>query len=232
MDTPNKRIQQLKQVVLEWVVTNGSLPGFEDRVQSSKHLWSVVGEEGMMVYRGQGHSINGIPNHGEPSTLLNGVRPIIATTKSRDVAQRYMGKECCLFEIQVEPGIRYVDTNKLFTFPDFKTGAMITNVSNDTIDQLLQLAENMNDGYWIKKAIRAGNGRDAVRRVFLKRIREEHEIILDSAQGGFTVTPHIFKARYTPKGGRGRTLRRSSKRSNKNGYRSTRKSQCRRNGKP
>ena len=228
MDTPQRRIQQLKQVVLEWVVTNGSLPGFDERVLSSKPSWKVVGPEGMMVYRGQGHSIPGIPNRADPATLLNGVRPILATSKTSDIAKRYMGKECCLFEIQVQPGIRYVDAKELFTFPDRATGQLITKVSNETIDNLLRLAESMPDGYWVKKAIREGNGRDAVRNMFEKRINEEDEILLDSTQGGFTITPHIFKAKYSPRG-RGRTFRSKALRRNKNGYRPTRKSQNRRN---
>ena len=228
MDTPGNRYKALKQVVLEWIVTNGSLPGFQERVQSSKSLWKVVGPEGMTVYRGQGHSISGIPNRADPTTLLNGVRPILATSKTPEIAKRYMGKDCCFFEIQLQPGIRYVDAKEVFTFQDKSTGESVTNVSNEIIDNLLQLTESMNDGYWVKKAHRDGNGRNAVRNMYLKRIHEEEEILVDSTQGGFTVTPHTFKARYTPKG-RGRTFRSKALRRNKNGYRPTRKSQNRRN---
>ena len=227
MDTPGNRYKALKQVVLEWVVTNGSLPGFEERVQSSKSLWKVVGPEGMTVYRGQGHSIPGIPNHADPTTLLNGIRPIIATTKSRDIALRYIGNECCLFEIQVQPGIRYLNAKETFTFDS--NGEKVTAVSNEIIDNLLRIAESMPDTYWVKKAIREGKGRDAVRNIFKKRISEEDEILLDSTQGGFTVTPHIFKAKYSLRG-RGRTFRRKALRRNKkDGHRLTRKSQNRRN---
>lgn len=228
MDTPGNRYRVLKQVVLEWVVTNGSLPGFEERVQSSKHLWKVVGSEGMTVYRGQGHSISGIPNRGDPTTLVNGVRPILATSKTPDIAKRYMGKECCFFEIQVQPGIRYVDAKEVFTFQDKTTGETVTNVSNEIIDSLLRLTESMNDGYWVKKAIREGNGRNAVRNMFLKRIHEEEEILVDSTQGGFTITPHTFKVKYG-RGFRGRTFRsKALRRNKKNGRRLTHKSQNRR----
>lgn len=228
MDTPQRRIQNLKQVVLEWVVTNGSLPGFQERVNTSKPYWKVVGTEGMTVYRGQGHSIPGIPSHGDPTTLIDGVRPILATTKSEDVAKRYMGKECCFFEIQISPGMRYVDAKQLFTFPDKNSGEMITNVSNETIDSLLQATESMNDGYWVKKANSEGNGRQAVRTMFLKRMNED-EVLLDSSQGGFTITPHTFKAKYMRKG-RGRTFRsKPLRRNKKNGHRFTRKSQDGRN---
>lgn len=182
----------------------------------------------MTVYRGQGHSISGIPNRADPTTLLNGVRPILATSKTPEIAKRYMGKDCCFFEIQLQPGIRYVDAKEVFTFQDKTTGEYVTNVSNEIIDNLLQLTESMNDGYWVKKAYREGNGRNAVRNMFLKRIHEEEEILVDSTQGGFTVTPHTFKARYTPKG-RGRTFRTKALRRNKNGHRPTRKSQNRRN---
>jgi hypothetical protein len=188
-------------------------------------MWNLVGPEGMTLYRGQGHSIPGIPNRADPTTLLSGVRPILATTKSRDIALRYMGKECCLFEIQVQPGIRYVDAKEFFTFLDKETGESVTNVSNEIIDSLLRLTESMNDGYWLKKAVREGNGRNAVRNLFLKRLREEDEILLDGTQGGFTITPHIFKANYSPKG-RGRTFRsKALRRNKKDGRRLTHKSQ-------
>jgi hypothetical protein len=232
MDTPGNRYKALKQVVLEWVVTNGSLPGFEERVQSSKPLWKVVGSEGMKVYRGQGHSIPGIPNHGDPATLLNGVRPILATTKTPEIAKRYMGKECCFFEIQLQPGIRYVDAKDVFTFQDKATGESVTNVSNEIIDNLLRLTDSMGDGYWVKKAHREGNGRNAVRNMFLKRINEEEEILIDSTQGGLTITPHTFKVKYTPRG-RGRTFRtKALRRNKKNGRRLTHKSQNGRNRRP
>jgi hypothetical protein len=155
---------------------------------------------------------------------VDGVRPILATTKSIETAKRYMGRECCFFEIQVAPGIRYIDTNNLFTFPDRDTGELVTNVSNEAIDKLLALAESMPNSFWLKKAILRGTGRWVVRTLFLQRVRDEEEVMIDGTQGGFTVTPHMFKARYTTKG-RGRTLRRTSNRRSKNGRRSTRKSQ-------
>jgi hypothetical protein len=229
MDTPQRRVQYLKQVLVEWIVTNGSLPGFQDRVNASKPYWKLVPPEGMTVYRGQGHSKPGIPNHGDPTTLVDGTRPILATTKSMETAKQYMGTECCLFEIQVTPGIRYVDAKELFTFPDRETGQTITNVSNETIDNVLNLVGPMNDSYWLKKAVAEGNGRNAVRSVFLKRIHEEDEILFDGSQGGFVVTPHMFKAKYIRKG-RGRTFRtKALRRNKKNGYRPSRKSQNRRN---
>jgi hypothetical protein len=227
---PTERYKQLKRVILEWVVTNGSLPGFEERMSSTKPLWKFVGPGGLMVYRGQGHSIPGIPSRADPATLVTGVRPILATSKSRDVATRYMGKDCCLFEIQLQPGIRYIDAKVLFTFTDRVTGKSITNVSNETIDSLLGLAAPMNDEYWLKKAIASGNGRNVVRAMFLKRLSEEDEILVDSTQGGFTVTPRTFKATYALRG-RGRTFRTNTLRRSKNGYRPPRKSQNRRDRK-
>ena len=237
MDTLEARVKFLKQVVVEWVVTNGSLPGFQERVNASKPSWKVVGAEGMIVYRGQGHSKPGIPPKGNPELLLPEVRPIIATTRTVDVAKRYMGEDCCLFEIKVSPGIRYIDAKELFTFPDKETGEMVTNVSNETIEKILELAQQVeNPKYWIKLAIAEGNGVGAVRKMFLKRLTAEDEVLLDSSQGGFTVKPHMFRAQYTPKGGRksrvsrGRTFRsKALRRNKKNGYRPTRKSQDRRN---
>lgn len=229
MDTYQNRLQRLKQVVLEWIVTNGSLPGFDKRLQETKFMWKTVGPEGMTVYRGQGHSKPGIPNHGDPTTLIDGVRPILATTKNPEIAKRYMGDDCCLFEIRVDPGIRYIDAKELFTFPVKETGKSVTNVSNDTIDHLLEIVAPMKDTYWLKKAILEGNGRSTVRNVFLKRVREEDEILVDSLQGGFVVTPHMFKAKYVRKG-RGRTFRsKALRRNKKNGHRLTHKSQNRRN---
>lgn len=230
MDTPQRRTQYLKQVVLEWIVTNGSLPGFQDRVNLSKPSWKVVGPAGMLVYRGQGHSKPGIPSKGNSEVLLPDVRPILATTKTMDVAKQYMGNECCIFEIQVAPGIRYVDAKELFTFPDKETGAMVTNVSNDTIEKILELAQQIeNPNYWMKTAVAEGNGVNAVRKLLLKRLNVEDEILLDSSQGGFVVTPYIFKAKYIRKG-RGRTFRtKASRRNKKNGRRLTYQSQNGRN---
>lgn len=227
MDTPQRRVQYLKQVVVEWIVTNGSLPGFQERVNASKPYWKLVPPEGMTVYRGQGHSKPGIPPKGNPESLLSDVRPILATTKTVDVAKRYMGADCCLFEIQVAPGIRYVDAKELFT----ETGEMVTNVSDETIEKILELAQQVeNPKYWIKLAIAEGNGIGAVRKMFLKRLNAEDEVLIDSTQGGFTVKPYMFKAQYTPKGGRGRTFRtKALRRNKKNGYRPSRKSQNRRN---
>jgi hypothetical protein len=226
-----ERYKQLKQVILEWVVTNGSLPGFEERMASTKPLWKLVGPGGLTVYRGQGHSIPGIPSLADPATLVTGVRPILATSRSRDVATRYMGKECCLFEIHIQPGIRYIDAKATFTFTDRATGKPVTNVSNETIDSLLGLAASMSDGYWVKKAIAAGNGRNVVRAMFLKRLSEEDELLVDSAQGGLTVTPRTFNATYKLRG-RGRTFRSKTLRRSKNGRRPTRKSQNRRDCEP
>lgn len=236
----HQRIQFLKQVVLEWIVTNGSLPGFQDRVNASIPAWGVVGPKEMTVYRGQGHSKPGIPIRSDPTTLLDGIRPIVATTKSMDVAKLYMGEDCCLFEIQVSPGIRYVDVKELFTFYSYdnvkREKQQVTNVSNDTIDQLLTNVATMPDSYWLKKATLEGKGRTAVRTLFLKRVHQEDEILLDGSQGGFTVTPHMFKATYRSKGhgrtlgrmrkGRGRTFRtKALRRNKKNGRRLTHKSQ-------
>lgn len=233
MYSPGDKYKPLKQVILEWVVTNGSLPGFEERLQSTKSMWKVVGPEGMIVYRGQGHTKPGIPNRGDPTTLTDGVRPIIATSKSMDIAKHYMGTECCLFEIQVAPGVRYLDAKGSFTFQNNdpltkKQQPFITQVSNETIDKVLDLVAPMSDSYWLKKAIAEGNGRNAVRSVFLKRVHEEDEILLDGSQGGFVVTPHMFKAKYVRKG-RGRTFRtKALRRNKKNGHRLTRKSKDRR----
>ena len=103
----------LKRVVVEWVLTNGKLPGFEDRVKQSYPEWNIV-EKPMLVYRAQGGSITYKPKGAPgPGFLVKGIRPILATSKVAPSTLRYANSECCIFAITLEPGTRYVDVNDL-----------------------------------------------------------------------------------------------------------------------
>jgi hypothetical protein len=223
----------LKPIVLEWIVTNGSMIGFAERLEQTKKFWSVVGPEGMKVYRGQGHTKPGIPSVGDPEKLEDGLRPVIATSSSQESAIRYAGPKCCLFEIALDPGTRYIDVKNLFTFPDKDTHKDVTAVSNATISEMAVHVAGMPPNYWLQKAIKNGSIQGVVRSVFNTRVNSELEIMVDGSQGKFDVTPvehfKTFSARYTRKGGRVPSLRRRTRRKNKNGRRSTYKSKDGRN---
>ena len=213
-----KAMDALKLVLLEWIVTNGSLPGFVYRLEESKNMWDTVPSTGMIVYRGQGHTIAGIPLREAPTNLKIGVRPVLATTKTKDVAIRYMGKDCCLFEIYVSPGTQYVDTRQVFTVKDKETGLPVPEVSDTIIDRLLALTEGMPEKYWLRDAIKNGRGQHAVRKLFMKRITTEDEVLIDSSKGSFTVSPMQYKAIFTmgsTRGGNKRKTRKDRKKTRK-----------------
>jgi hypothetical protein len=233
-------ILDLKALTLEWVLTNGSLPGFAERVEFTKPIWFKVAAP-FTVYRGQGGEVKGIPKVGEedPSVLKEGVRPVIATSKSKDSILRFMGKDCCLFEIEVQPGIRYIDVERVFTSRNGE-GKSYLFVPGDVIEMVRQRVKGMDPTYWLKPNLPHA----VLRNLFLRRLRgytkkdgtvvpPEMEIILDGTQGVFEdrteIEPgKVFKTSYKLSSavgkGRVRTFRRTSKRRSKNGRGPTRKS--------
>lgn len=238
----------LKQVVAEWVLTNGKLPGFADRVQETLPLWSVL-EKPMVVYRAQGGSVTLPSGTSGPETLSIGVRPVIATSKNSHSILRYAGETCCIFEITLLPGTRYIDVSRTIKF-DADDGPALA-VKNEVLERVLEMCTPPGSGTWPTSS----TSLSAVRLAILtrcagrtikkteERIPPEMEIMVYGLEGSISAPLPIdrgiegkkaFAVTYTPPppAGRGRTFRRKAKRSNKNGRRSTRKSGHKRHRNP
>ena len=125
----------LKQVIAEWVLRNGKVPGFADRVKASLPLWNKVGPKGMIVYRAQGGNVTQAVPGSSPNTIILGARPVLATSKTPGAITRYAGESCCIFEIYLAPGTRYIDVNAMVTFRD-KDGNMALGIKNAVLEEV------------------------------------------------------------------------------------------------
>lgn len=178
----------------------------------------------MKVYRAQGHEIPGIPHTEDPSALVSGMRPVLATSKTPSSVLRYAGEKCCLFEIELGVGIRYIDVNSVA-------------ITDETLAVIREMSSAV--GVWPP----ANLPRAVLRKIFEERTLgkitkagkvtpPENEIMVDGTQGVFSPPAEfasmdgktVYRVTYTLPAGRGRTFRRKPKRSNKNGRRFTRKS--------
>jgi hypothetical protein len=144
-----------------------------------------------------------------------------------------------LFEIEVQPGIRYIDVRRVFTTKNGQ-GKSYFYVPKDVIEMVRQRTAGMKDHYWLKPTTNPY----ALLNVFRDRVQgktkadgtvvpPENEIMLDGTQGVFEKPTEIepgkvFKTSYKLSSavgkGRVRTFRRTSKRRSKNGRGPTRKS--------
>jgi hypothetical protein len=104
----------VEALVFEWVLTNGSLPGFADRVSATKHLWPETPEPHLIVWRGHGRVKPGIPQLAPPDSLRSDIHPVIGTSRVKESAAVFGGEDCCLYRIVVKPGVRYLDAEHLF----------------------------------------------------------------------------------------------------------------------
>jgi hypothetical protein len=190
----------LEQIAFEWVLTNGCLPGFKERLHATKHLWSKT-QENMVVWRGQGTTKKkGIPVLEDPRILLGNLRPVISTSMDYESAGEYSGEECCLFKITVLPGVRYISIKTLFS----------DDIHPELIDYLKTLIPEDQKGV-ISRKTRSSIMVD----LFIKRKNDENEILLESG-GIFTKpdqignSPARFSVYYSPpkSGGSTRTRRR------------------------
>lgn len=240
----------VKLVVAEWVLTNGKLPGFSDRVRQTLPLWNTVGAEGMTVYRAQGGFVAGPPGSPLPSSLVFGVRPVLATSKDPSVIARYADqiKKCCMFKINLAPGTRYIDVNSAITL--LNEGGPPTLAITDTILDAIR-SECPTVGTFPRRTTPLPVMRKAILDRCVGRMKvttqeyipSEQEVMVDGMYGGLTAPAPVqpimgfraFEVAYTPRsigGSRGRTFRTKAKRMNKNGHRPTRKSKRWRNGQP
>lgn len=241
--------QKLKRVIAEWVLTNGQLPDFENKVRASRGAWDEVGEGGMVVYRGQGGKI---PNQSGklPAELVVGIRPVLATSTELASVIPYAGSECCIFRIKLEEGTRIANVKDKVTFVNEK-GEITLGIKKDILADIAKQCTPENwTGRWptkhtpyspLKEEILARcYGRDKYDKdgELKSSTPPENEVMVYFLDG--TVSDpvpaadlvgktQVYDVTYTPppSGGRrsrGRTFRRTSKRRNKNGRRLTRQS--------
>lgn len=235
----------VKRVIAEWVLTNGSLAGFADRVRETLPRWQTVGAEGMTVYRTQGGFIAAPAGAPPPSSLVLGVRPVLATSRDPRAIVRYadQDKQCCIFKINLAPGTRILDVNNAVTFLDAE-GMPALAIKNTVLDAVR--SECPAAGAFPGKTTPLPVLRKAILDRCMGRMKittheyipAEREIMVDGMHGELTEPVPIepiagltaFEVTYKPRpigGRRGRTFRRKPLRKNKNGRRLARQSQRR-----
>ena len=165
----------VQALVFEWVLTNGSLPGFADRVNATKHLWPETPEPQRIVWRGQGRVKPGIPQLAAPNSLRSDVRPVISTSADKASAAVFAGEDCCLYQIVVKPGVRYLDVETV--------GAGY--IPSYIVDYVKSLIPEDRKGF-ISRATPFMKLISA----FKTRIAKEHEILLEG--GGVFADPVSF----------------------------------------
>lgn len=162
----------VKQLVIEYILTNGTLPGFQQRLESSKPFWKTATEP-FIVYRGQGHTKPGItaPPNTAKNNLKNAVRPILSTSKNINSVLEFTDKQgCCIFEITVEPGIQYLDF------------AEITDVTGNDISAFMTFKKQLDpeDKIWPQR-MPIG----VLLSILNTRKTKEEEVLLPTDQGTF-----------------------------------------------
>jgi hypothetical protein len=165
----------VQALVFEWVLTNGSLPGFADRVNATKHLWPETPEPQRIVWRGQGRVKPGIPQLAAPNSIRSDVRPVISTSADKASAAVFAGEDCCLYQIVVKPGVRYLDVERV--------GA--GHIPLEIVDHVKSLIPEDRKGF----ISRATHFMKLIG-VFKTRIAKEHEILLEG--GGVFADPVSF----------------------------------------
>ena len=165
----------VQALVFEWVLTNGSLPGFADRVNATKHLWPETPEPQRIVWRGQGRVKPGIPQLAAPNSLRSDVRPVISTSADKASAAVFAGEDCCLYQIVVKPGVRYLDVETVGAgyIPSYIVDYVKSRIPEDRKGFISRATPPM-------KLISA----------FKTRIAKEHEILLEG--GGVFADPVSF----------------------------------------
>ena len=225
----------IRRVAAEWVITNGVLPGFKERVDSTLGSWDTVPEGGMTVYRAHGHNKVGIVKlMDDPSKLTSGLRPVLATSQDLNAIVEFAGDDCCIFVITLQPGTRYLDIERV-------TAEFFDKDVRDTLNPILDdiKRESVAAGLpWPTSRVATNSMRFIMRGRVLgipgKKLPEKELLVYDEGElgerrelGEKIAGKTAYQVIYGPKKGRGRTFRRKAKRSNKNGHRSTRKSQRR-----
>jgi hypothetical protein len=148
------------------------LPGFADRVNATKHLWPETPEPHLIVWRGHGRVKPGIPQLAAPNSLRSDVRPVISTSEVKESAAVFGGDDCCLYQIVVKPGVRYLDVETVGAgyIPSYVVDYVKSLIPEDRKGFISRATPTM-------KLISA----------FKTRIAKEHEILLES--GGIFTDP-------------------------------------------
>jgi hypothetical protein len=172
----------IKNLIVEYILTNGTLPGFDVRFDETLEYWETS-DEPFLVYRGHGSSKKGIKRlEGiAVNELKNSVRPIISTSKDKEIVIKkftdYAEKKegiCCFFEITVEPGIRFIDFSKIPTdYFNINSIRTFMNMKKE-IDPENKLFPNQKFPY------------SKLLDILKTRKDTEQEVILDGMQGTFT----------------------------------------------
>lgn len=204
--------------MIEYILTNGTLPGFEERLEESMKTWPTLKED-RIVYRGQGHSKKGIKKitNAPPSELLAGVRPVLSTSVMKDhIAKHFTNTTkspgCCLFEIILKKGIRYFDFNSI----PFKS------IKYDDIDNFKKFKITIDEEgkIWPHNKMPLA----VLYNYLVKKKTEEQEVLVDARQGNFVpvdsriedidgIPMTVYKVIYEPfgtGGKRGKTRRRKT----------------------
>jgi hypothetical protein len=178
-----KIMEIVKQLMIEYILTNGTLPDFKKRVENSIPYWDSSDEE-FTVFRGQGHTKKGIPKpvNSSPNELRNFVRPVISTSSDKNYVLNkftdYSEKKegiCCLFKIKVSPGIRFLDFSKL-------PNEYITKYSIKEFMDMKKVLDPDNQ-LWPSNKLPY----ERLLSIVKTRKENEKEILLDGYQGTFTI---------------------------------------------
>jgi hypothetical protein len=215
----------VKRVVAEWVLINGKLPGFDDRVKASLPGWKTVGPGGMTVYRGQGGVVRGAPGSPPPSMIVEGIRPVLATSRAPWTIKRYAGKDCCMFMIRLLPGTRYINVSAMISFLT-KENQPALAVKNTVLEAIQSTCAPPKPGWFLSNETPLSD----MRRIILERcagrikhvgpgeveyVPPEEEVMVYAVGGSFSPPTPIanlegklsFEVTFTPPkaGGRRRT---------------------------
>lgn len=239
--------ESLERVIVEWVLTNGTLEGFDTRVRDTLPQWDTVGPEGMTVYRAQGGFIEAPSGAPAPSSLVLGLRPVLATSKDPTAIVRYAdkSKNCCIFKIHLAPGTRILDVNRALTFLDGNnqsTAAIKTSILREIRNECPSTGAfpTNTTPLRVMESVIVDRCIGRMKRRTGEYIPPEQEVMVDGKNGTLTQPVPIdpisemqaFEVTYMPNergGSRGRTFRSKTMRRNKNGRRLTHQSKARRN---
>jgi hypothetical protein len=214
----------VKRVAVEWVLTNGVLPGFKERLDASLPSWASVGDEELTVYRSHGHSKAGIVRlMDDPSQLRSGLRPVLATSLDLNAVKEFAGDDCCIFVIHLRSGVRYLDIT-----------AAIADAPNSLFEEMRKVSSEAGRWPHARFPIRVLRQmlNERVHGIPGKKLPEKELLVYENGEfsGRTEVAPidgkRTFELAYQPKvgGRRGRTFRTKTLRRNKHGRRSTRQS--------
>lgn len=163
----------IKQLVIEYILTNGTLPGFQQRLESSKQFWKTATEP-FTVYRGQGHEKAAFekPQNTNKTNIKNAARPVLSTSKNIKSILEFTDKQgCCIFEITVEPGIQFLDFTE------------ITDIAENDVAAFMSVKKQLDpeDKIWPFAHLPL---RVLLSILNTRKVKEE-EVLLDSLQGTF-----------------------------------------------